>query len=183
VCAYLHPPGFRCRSMTSARLLLRAGLGLLALMLPAGAIARPSDAPPNGTFASAQLISGSAGSVGGSNVGAGLEAGDGPIAGNGGGARVWYRWTAPASGSASVDTHGSSFDTLLGVFTGSSLSSLSSVGQSDDTTGSDKTSVVAFQATAGTTYQIAVDGYRGPSSGQAQGSIVLNWWEKSPPPH
>src|SRR5205085_1898590 len=98
--------------------------------------------PSNGTFASAQLISGSAGSVGGSNVGAGLEAGDGPIAGNGGGARVWYRWTAPASGTASVDTHGSSFDTLLGVYTGSSLSSLSSVGQSDDTTSSDRTSAV-----------------------------------------
>ena len=46
----------------------------------------------------------------------------------------------------------------MGVYTGSSVSSLTTVA-SDDDSGGNYTSKVTFNAVAGTTYQIAVDGY------------------------
>ena len=74
-----------------------------------------------------------------------------------------------------LDTHGSTFDTLLAVYTGNSVSSLSPVVSDDDTSVADLTSSVSFGAKAGVTYRIAVDGYFG-----AEGPITLNMaW--SPP--
>jgi hypothetical protein len=67
-----------------------------------------------------------------------------------------------------VDTIGSSFDTLLSVYTGSSLSALSLVAEADEG-GTNHSSRLSFFATAGTPYAIAVDGFDADS-----GSIVLN---------
>jgi hypothetical protein len=125
-------------------------------------------APPNDNFTNAQVISGSSGTVTGSNVGATKEAGEPNHAGNAGGASVWYRWTAPSSGSATIDTIGSSFDTLLAVYTGSAVNSLTEIASNDDSGGLQ--SRVTFTAVSGTTYQIAVDGYNG-----VMGNITLNW--------
>ena len=74
---------------------------------------------------------------------------------------IWWQWTAPASGTVEVNTFGSDFDTVLGVYTGSSLADLTAVdgGTSDDANGSQ--SQVLFSAVAGTTYFIDVDGYAG----------------------
>jgi hypothetical protein len=66
-----------------------------------------------------------------------------------------------------ISTIGSSFDTLLGVYTGTAISNLVLVASNDDAEGSLQ-SDVTFQAAAGTTYQIAVDGFDG-----ASGEIVL----------
>ena len=71
-----------------------------------------------------------------------------------------------------IDTLGSSFDTLLAVYTGTSVSSLTAIpgGSNDDSpAGGTTTSKVTFAVTAGMTYQIAVDGYGGVS-----GSITLH---------
>lgn len=95
---------------------------------------------------------------------------------------VWYSWQAPSSGSVTITTTGSRFDTVLGVYTGSSVGSLSPVTQLDGSVGKDddddggvvKTSTVTFNASAGTIYKIAVDGYDNDSSGDF-GSITLNW--------
>src|SRR5204862_263023 len=103
------------------------------------------------------------------------------LAGNSGGASVWWRWTSPYTGSATVTTAGSSFDTLLGVFTGSSVGALTLVADNDDVSGTDKTSAVTFAAAAGTSYMILVDGYLGSRSGQAAGAISLNWSIAAPP--
>ncbi|MES1168765.1 MAG: calcium-binding protein, partial [Oleiharenicola lentus] len=46
---------------------------------------------------------------------------------NPGGRSVWWRWTAPSVGTVTLDTKGSYFDTILGVYTGSSLSGLTSI--------------------------------------------------------
>ena len=142
----------------------------------------PVGAPANDNFASAVALSGSSGSTSGTNVAATKETGEPSIAGNSGGASVWYRWTSPTSGTATVTTSSSSFDTLLGVYTGTSVSALTLVKDSDDVSGTDRTSAVTFPATAGTTYRIAVDGYRGPTSGQATGSIALKWSLSAPVP-
>jgi hypothetical protein len=87
---------------------------------------------------------------------------------------VWWKFTAPANGVLTISTLGSSFDTLLGVYTGSVVSSLSTIASNDDYSGN--TSQVSFSATTGTVYSIAVDGYAA-----ASGSITLiTTWAASP---
>lgn len=81
-------------------------------------------------------------------------------------ASVWWSWQAPSDGPVSFDTFDSNFDTTLAVYTGSSVTGLTLMASNDDTGG--RQSQVGFQATAGTRYAIAVDGYAG-----AQGSITL----------
>ncbi|MDX2175548.1 MAG: zinc-dependent metalloprotease family protein [Candidatus Sumerlaeia bacterium] len=95
------------------------------------------------------------------------EAGEPNHAGNAGGASSWWSWTAPASGTATITTVGSAYDTLLAVYTGNSVGALTGVASNDDTSGT--TSSVTFAATGGTTYQIAVDG-----KGGATGLTTLN---------
>src|SRR5207237_987597 len=112
-------------------------------------------------FASGQVLSGASGTVSADTTAASREVGEPTIVGNAGGRSLWYVWTAPASGSVTVDTHGSAFDTILAVYTGSSLSGLGKLVENDDT--SDTTSSVTFVATAGVSYRIQVDGYNGTS--------------------
>jgi hypothetical protein len=118
--------------------------------------------PPNDNFANAIVLSGrSAARTGDTNIGATLEPGEpATVAGEPGGVSIWYRWTAPATGSARIDTITSDFDTLLGIYTGSAVDTLTVVASDDQGGGSD-TSVVTFGVTAGTTYQIRVDGFFG----------------------
>ncbi|HST68123.1 MAG TPA: hypothetical protein VLI94_00520 [Solirubrobacterales bacterium] len=104
---------------------------------------------------------------------AGKEAGEPNHAGNPGGHSVWYRWTAPSSGPvlASTCTREGGFDTLLAVYTGSSVGSLTPVASGDDGQSrkgcSPTDSEAQFTATAGTTYRIAIDG-KGGAAGSFQ---------------
>ena len=119
-------------------------------------------APANDNFADAQVANtGDTNPTSGSNVDATKEAGEPNHAGDAGGASVWYRWTAPSSGAATVDTCDSNFDTLLGVYTGDSVSSLAVVGSSDDDCVAGMGGFVDFDAQAGQVYWIAVDGFDG----------------------
>jgi hypothetical protein len=120
--------------------------------------------PANDNFASAALLSGTAS---GTTVGASKEAGEPNHAGNAGGKSIWWSWTAPIGGSTTVTTTGSGYDTLLAVYTGSTLSALAAVASNDDANGTTQ-SQVGFTAVAGTTYRIAVDGYGG-----ASGSVAI----------
>jgi phosphotransferase system IIB component len=129
--------------------------------------------PPNDAFANAQGISGTNGSVAGTNIFATKEAGEPSHSpdGNLGGRSVWYVWTAPSSGSASLTTAGSNYDTLLAVYTGTAVNGLNAIVKNDDVqSGVITTSTVQFQAVAGTTYHIAVDGFDAD-----QGNITLNF--------
>ncbi len=135
-------------------------------------------APANDNFADAQTISGTTGTVTGSTLGATRQTGE-PNHGGGAGslagtASIWYKFTAAASGTATITTCNSGFDTLLGVYTGSAVNALTIVGQNDDNgvsaCSSSLHSRVQFQAVQGTTYRIAVDGY-----GTARGATALNW--------
>ena len=132
--------------------------------------------PPNDAFANAITLSGTNFTVTGSNVGATKEPGEPDHAGNSGGRSVWWSWTAPADGTMTLDTSGSSYDTLLAVYKGSSVSALTPLVSNDDYT--NLTSRVVFGAKAGKTYSIAVDGYNG-----ASGAIHLNLaWAPPVPP-
>src|SRR5581483_8524117 len=102
-------------------------------------------------------LDGASGQVSLTNIGATKQPGEPDHAGNPGGKSVWFRWTAPASGTATITTGGSNFDTLLAAYTGTALTSLAGIAADDDAGATDRTSTIAFPATAGTTYLIAVD--------------------------
>jgi hypothetical protein len=99
---------------------------------------------------------------------------------------VCYRWTAPASGLYTFDTFGSNFDTLLGIYTGSAVSALSTVSSSDNA-GTTMQSRVTFNVIVDTNYYIAVDGKStgvDPTTGlphSQTGFILLNWSNLPPP--
>jgi Ca2+-binding RTX toxin-like protein len=145
----------------------------------AGGCLGPPPPPPNDDFDDAQNFGDvSSMSTQGTNVDATKEPGEPSHAFNEGGASVWYSWRAPGSGVTVIDLCSSDFDTLLGVYTGSSVGSLTNVVSSDDACGLQ--SQVSFEATAGVTYRIAVDGWS-VGSGPAEGIIGLSLSAPSPP--
>lgn len=112
----------------------------------------------------------------GTNVFATKELGEPPHGSDAGGASVWYSWTPPFSGVAFVSTEGSDFDTTLGVYTGSSVTSLTTIASNDDSHQVNSSSLVCFATTEGTPYRIAVDGYAAALGYDgAQGDIELSW--------
>ncbi|NES82963.1 MAG: hypothetical protein F6K10_17025, partial [Moorea sp. SIO2B7] len=134
--------------------------------------------PGNDNFVDSLKISGNSISVNATNVDATGEAGEPDHAsfqfgGNSGNPdnfnSVWWNWTASANGVVTIDTIGSGYDTTLGVYTGSAVNGLTEIASNDDGIGIFPQSQVIFNAVAGQTYQIAVDGWS-----SAQGEIALN---------
>jgi hypothetical protein len=127
-------------------------------------------APANDDFADAQAVTAESLEGGtfhrvdvrGFNWNATKEFGEPAHAGDQGGASVWYSWTAPASGEASVVVVSGALEAVLGVYTGTSLGALTPVGAPTSISGE-----VDVQVTAGTTYRIAVDGMFDGGAGMA----------------
>ena len=136
----------------------------------------PVSRPTNDDFANAQALVGPNATATGTNVDATKETGEPDHAGQAGGKSVWYSWTPQEGGTTTIETTGSNFDTLLAVYTGGAVGSLSRVASNDDAGGRSQ-SKVSFTATAGTTYRIAVDGYDAES-----GNIDLGLVSTTPPP-
>ena len=67
---------------------------------------------------------------------------------------VWYTWTAPTRGFVTVGAISTNFTPVVHVFTGTSIAALTPLG-------TNSTAGISFIATAGTSYQIAVDGSGG----------------------
>ena len=80
---------------------------------------------------------------------------------------VWWKWTALSSGSTSISTDGSDFDTTLGLYAGNSLANLAVLELNDDEANA-RTSRIEFYAVTGQTYYFAVDGFE-----HAVGQIAL----------
>src|SRR5262249_2911386 len=89
-------------------------------------------APINDSFANRIVLSGSTNYVIASNVGASREAGEPSHAGSEGGSSIWWSWTAERSGTVLFSTTGSSFDTLLAIYFGDSLTNLTQIVSDDD---------------------------------------------------
>ncbi|MDI1251269.1 MAG: matrixin family metalloprotease, partial [Lacunisphaera sp.] len=128
----------------------------------------PGLVPANDNFANAEFMASLAfnkwvsGHSNASNIGATAEVGEPAHAGEPARRSVWWKWTAPASGSIYAMTETSNFDTVLGAYTGSTLSSLTEIASNDDANpGVIRTSYVAFNVTGGTTYYFSVDGWNG----------------------
>lgn len=136
----------------------------------------PAAAPVNDHFANAFLMTGIAVVAYSFNSGGTLETGEPRHAQVDGGKSVWWKWTAPAAGQVTIRTEGSTFDSVLGVYTGTVLNALTEATSNDDASTTTYTSSVRFAATSGTVYYIAVDGYKG-----ASGAIVLSLELSNPP--
>ncbi|MBM3837674.1 MAG: hypothetical protein FJ398_06875 [Verrucomicrobia bacterium] len=118
--------------------------------------------PANDNFINRIKLTGASVSVEGSNVNATKETAEPNHASKPGGKSVWWSWTAPQDGTVIVSTAGSSIDTLLAVYTGSSPANLMLVkSNDDDEVNGGSTSLLTFLAQAGTEYQIAVDAFGG----------------------
>jgi hypothetical protein len=142
---------------------------VLRLILP------PAQVADN--FVDRVWLDGASGLVAWNNNAATREAGEPNHADKPGGKSIWYTWTAPANGVTTFSAIGSAFDTLLAVYVGGSVSNLTVV-ESDDDRGGFFTSIVRFNALAGTEYQIAIDGFGGES-----GEFVFSWsFEAQAPP-
>jgi hypothetical protein len=128
----------------------------------------PADIPPNDFFTNSTVISNDTNkiSVIGTNLLATSEPKEPKIGNNPvGGHSLWWNWTAPSNGIVTISTIGSTFSTLLGVFTGDSVSNLTQIAANS----SGASSQVKVPVSAGSTYQIDVDGKNG-----ASGLIELN---------
>lgn len=139
--------------------------GLIKPRLDLEAAARPA----NDGFANRITLSGASGATTGVNLLGSRESGEAVLLSGASGRSVWWTWVAPSNGQLSLHTQGSGFDTALAAYTGSSVNSLHAIASNDNDGGNNQSGLV-FQAVAGTTYQIAVDGM-----GTAQGNISLNW--------
>jgi len=181
----------------SGRLLAAAFAVLIALVvLPGAASAAP---PSNDNFDDAATLS-AGNPISGTNLDATSETGEPvPAAGNtveNGcstateaphcASTVWYVFHAPDTASYTIATcdEGTDMDTVLGVWTGTDLSSLTAVTANDDGPGStcagaggDVGSLVTFNATAGTDYMIQLAGYRAN-----RGSFWLRAYPTASPP-
>lgn len=73
---------------------------------------------------------------------------------------VWYRFTPPSSNVYSIDTFGSGYDTVLGIWSGN-RGALTSVGCNDDS-GSGTQSSLNPNLVGGQMYYIEIAGYTGP---------------------
>ncbi|MCP5516901.1 MAG: S8 family serine peptidase [Verrucomicrobiales bacterium] len=98
------------------------------------------------------------------------ESGEPQHGGNEGGRSVWWSWKAPESGVLELDTEGSDFDTLLGLYEGSRVDRLTTVASNDDARTGVRFSKISQAVRAGVEYRIAVDGFGG-----AFGNAVLNY--------
>ncbi len=133
----------------------RAGEGVVYMSWHASPFVAAND-----DLADAAALGGSYLTVRSDNLKANKQAGEPLHAGNAGGASVWYSWSCPVAGTVTISTAGSTFDTLLGVYTGSAVNALTLVASNDDFGGALQ-SQVSFPCVESTTYKIAIDGKDG----------------------
>jgi hypothetical protein len=126
--------------------------------------------PVNDFFANAINLVGFSGTVTGNNTNATKETGEPNHAGNAGGKSVWWRYYAPSDGVLFLSTTNSSFDTLMGVYTGNKVSNLTAVASNDDAYPNSGFSKIAQAIRGNQLYSIAVDGY-----GAAFGRVSLTY--------
>lgn len=165
--------------MNTHRRALLALVVFVVAIVPALAFAA---APANDNFSAAIQIPAAGGTAASANVDATAQTGEPDHAGSGFGAlhSVWFQWTAPADGPTTLDTCGSGFNTRLGVYTGGAVNALTEVASNDNASpsscGQPLFAALSFNATAGTTYRIAVDtmgGVPDDVSGPPQGVVQL----------
>lgn len=126
--------------------------------------------PSNDAFLNRLVISGNYGVVTGFSVLATKETGEPSNTNDFGGSSLWWKWVAPSAGQLSINTLGSSFNTLIGLYTGSNVSSLNYAATNDIFDGTNGAGGLLMQVVAGQEYALSIDGLSGVS-----GTVNLNW--------
>jgi len=139
---------------------------------------RTATVPPNDNFVPTAKVPDGGGTVVGDNTFATLQTGEPAHAGVTGAVRsVWWNWAPVRSSSVLVDTAGSTFDTVVAVYTNSllntTLTNLSLVVGTNDA-GGILQGFVKFDAVAGTTYRIAVASASTNTSGQIRLRVLFD---------
>lgn len=148
-----------------------ASCGLIA------AEAAPATAAPpaNDNFANATtLASATSVSISGTNAEATNEVGENSCCFEFN--SVWYRWTAPKTGNYRFEVCGSNFNTHVKVLTGTAVTALETVAESDDDPGcgaDGKRSRLTFIAGAGQEYKIQIGSQVVNQTGTISGSLTL----------
>ncbi len=116
-------------------------------------------------FALRGILGGFTNHVAGTNTGYTREPGEPRHENRLGAKSAWISWLAPGSGTVTMTTLGSSFDTVLSIYTGTVVSNLVRVAGNDDANDFIVQSSVSFPAVAGVNYNIAVDGFSATAGG------------------
>jgi len=136
----------------------------------------PAQPASNNGFSTPTLLTVSGtGSVAGTTAWATKELGEPAHAGNAGGRSIWYTFKPSTKVKVTLSTDGSGIDTLLGVYTGTAVGSLTAVASNNDAAIGSTWSSVTFVATAGISYRVAVDVANG-----AAGPVTLRWSVAAP---
>ena len=130
------------------------------------------EAPPNDFFVNAIALANPGRATVDSSA-ATKELGEPNHAGNPGGRSVWYSYQPPSDGVLHLNTANSTFDTLLGLYTGTSVSSLTTIADNDDAFpgAPGGFSQIDQAVRSNQLYRIAVDGYDGIA-----GTVILTNW-------
>lgn len=123
-------------------------------------------------FADRPIVTASTEVLTGNNEAATREEGEPPDGDSPRWQTVWGAWTAPTNGTVTITTSGSSFNTVLAVYVGDTVSHLFPVAQNDDVQSGFNWSSVSFPTKSGVTYSFAVDGAVNNLDGQ--GDVVVN---------
>lgn len=134
-----------------------------------------AQAPANDNLADAQPVDPGGEVVLGSSVDATKETGEPDHASKAGGHSVWWSWTPASSGLTAFSTAGSDFDTVIGIYTGD-VYPVNLIAENDDENVGEGiySSRVSFEAVAGTTYKIAVDGFDEVEFGNITLECIVN---------
>lgn len=128
--------------------------------------------PPvgNDQFVNATALVGAGDTVVVDNTQASREFGEPLHGGSTGGHSVWWSFTATEDGILNLSTTGSDIDTLLGVYLGDRVGSLTTLASNDDASPGSGFSSASVPLTKGQTVHIAADGFGG-----AVGNISLTY--------
>ena len=141
--------------------------------------------PFNDDFVDAPAIPTDAGTFVANNTAATREAGEPRPFGVDSDASTWASFQRSSFGKLTIDTCGTGFDTVMGVYTGTSVDHLTLVADNDEGGCGDGPSRLVIAVTPGTTYLIDVAGYDPDGSGGPEpayhGYINFSWLFQTAP--
>jgi len=139
-------------------------VALLISVLPSRASAQSNDAFANAIDLPLGTV------LDGSNLAATKESGEPDHGGDDGGGSVWWKFTAPVSKKFILDLPQRNFRPLIGIYTGNAVNALTSIAQYD---AEFEIPSLSFNAAAGATYYIAVDGNKSGSNPHETGTFQI----------
>ena len=152
--------------------------GMLVVVLLAVSALPAAAAPANDNFNTPRVLRGERVRVIGTTSGATRQTGEpdhytDPVPGDAwaweGDHSVWFRWKAPRSGNVTINTCTAHIDSILAVYTGNNIASLTRVTDNNNACPTGFGSKVTFGAQRGGVYRIAV----GDAGGARENSFTL----------